>query len=76
MSDHGTNFVGADRELKEFYDFIQLQKTQKTVSEFCSLNHIQWKYTVQDDLLARENFGDLPQDKHLANFILANLVKA
>ncbi len=29
--------------------------------------------TVQDDLLARENFGDLPQDKHLANFILANL---
>ncbi len=44
MSDLGTNFVGADRELKEFYDFIQLQKTQKTVSEFCSLNHIQWKY--------------------------------
>ncbi len=41
MSDHGTNFVGADRELKEFYDFIQLQKT---VSEFCSLNRIQWNY--------------------------------
>ncbi len=32
-------------------------------------------YTVQDDLLARENFGDFPQDKQLANFILANLVK-
>ena len=32
-SDHGTNFVGADRELKEF---LRYQKTQGVISKFCS----------------------------------------
>ena len=43
-SDHGTNFVGADRELKEFLEFLQHQKTQGTISEFCSTQGIQWKF--------------------------------
>ena len=43
-SDHGTNFVGASRELKEFVDFLKEQKTQKAVSEFCTTQYIQWKF--------------------------------
>lgn len=44
MSDNGTNFVGANRGLKEFDQFVQLQKTQKEISEFCSNHNIQWKF--------------------------------
>ena len=44
MSDNGTNFVGANRGLKEFDQFLQLQKTQKEISEFCSNHNIQWKF--------------------------------
>ena len=43
-SDHGTNFVGASRTLKEIVDFIESQKTQKAISEFCSVQNIQWKF--------------------------------
>ena len=35
-SDHGTNFVGATREIKELLDFLKHQKTQGTISDFCS----------------------------------------
>ena len=45
-SDNGTNFVGASRALnmlKELFEFITQQKTQKVMSEFCSTQHIQWK---------------------------------
>ena len=35
-SDHGTNFIGADQELKEFLELLQFQKTQGIISEFCS----------------------------------------
>jgi hypothetical protein len=34
LSDHGTNFDGAARELKEFAKFIEKRKTQSIVSEF------------------------------------------
>ena len=37
-SDHGTNFVGAARELKELSGFLQEKKTQDIISQFCSLN--------------------------------------
>ena len=43
-SDHGSNFMGANREIKEIIDFLKEQTTQKTISEFCSVNHIKWKY--------------------------------
>ena len=34
-SDHGTNFVGANRELQELVEFLELQKTNADVSQFC-----------------------------------------
>ena len=43
-SDHGTNFVGVNRELKELNTFLSHQVTQGTTSEFCSTQNIQWKY--------------------------------
>ena len=43
-SDHGTNFVGAVRELKEFITFFQNQKTQGIISEFCAMQNIVWKF--------------------------------
>ena len=43
-SDHGTNFVGAAREIKALYDFLEHQKTQKVISEFCSQQNMQWQF--------------------------------
>ena len=43
-SDHGTNFVGADRELKNLTEFLQERKTQETVGNFCSSQAIHWKF--------------------------------
>ena len=43
-SDHGTNFVGAARELRELVEFFNEQKTEKLISEFCSTQGIQWKF--------------------------------
>ena len=42
-SDHGTNFVGAKRELKELYQFLQQQTPCKTLSDFCSSKGIEWR---------------------------------
>ena len=44
MSDHGTNFVGAHRELQEMYDFLSEQRTQGHIADFCSIRNIQWKF--------------------------------
>ncbi len=44
MSDHGTNFVGANRELKEFVEFVNEKKSIKAISEFCSTQGIDWKF--------------------------------
>ena len=36
-SDHGTNFVGASRELRELpVEFFKKQRTEKVISDFCS----------------------------------------
>ena len=45
-SDHGSNFVGAARELRELAHFLEFQKTQNLISEFCSrlAHNIQWKF--------------------------------
>ena len=43
-SDHGTNFVGAARELQEFLAFFQNQETQGVISEFCAMQNITWKF--------------------------------
>jgi hypothetical protein len=43
-SDHGSNFVGAARELNDLVKFLEQQKTQNVVSEFCSTERIQWQF--------------------------------
>ena len=43
-SDHGTNFVGAAREMKELLEFVKHQKNQETISDFCSSQGISWKF--------------------------------
>lgn len=43
-SDHGTNFVGANRELQELVEFLELQKTNADISQFCSSQKIAWKF--------------------------------
>ena len=45
-SDHGKNFVGARREIKELLEFIELKKMQKAISEFCSIQNIQWDFIL------------------------------
>ena len=35
-SDHGTNFVGASRELKELTEFLQEKRNHKAIAYFCS----------------------------------------
>lgn len=42
-SDHSTNFIGAKRELREFVEFFNEQKTQRSISEFCVAKRIEWK---------------------------------
>ena len=43
-SDHGTNFVGATRELKGMFDFLKLQATQGAISDFSSSQNIDWSF--------------------------------
>ena len=43
-SDHGTNFVGATRQLKEFYEFLQQPKTNESISNFCASQRIKWEF--------------------------------
>ena len=44
LSDHGTNFTGATRELREMYDFLKGQVAQHKISDFCSTQNIDWKF--------------------------------
>ena len=43
-SDNGTNFVGANSELKELHTFLSQQKTVTAVSEFCTSHRIEWRF--------------------------------
>lgn len=46
-SDHGTNFIGANHQLKEMFSFLEQTKVQKDISEFCTARRIQWKFIPQ-----------------------------
>ena len=54
-SDHGTNFVGAAKEIKELYALLKTDKMNSQVAEFCSTQGIQWRYTPEHAL----HFGSL-----------------
>ena len=43
-SDHGTNFVGASRELRKLSEFLESLTTQGNISSFCSTQGISWKF--------------------------------
>ena len=43
-SDHGTNFVGACKLLKELYAFLHSRKTEDAVCNFCSTQGIRWHF--------------------------------
>ena len=43
-SDNGTNFVGANRELKEMYEFLSQQETGRTITDVCSSLGIEWRF--------------------------------
>ncbi len=44
-SDHGSNFVGASRHLKELlFEFLQEQESRKVISNFCTDQNIVWDF--------------------------------
>jgi len=43
-SDHGSNFVGAQKELNQLIEFLENQKTQNAISHFCTSQKIVWKF--------------------------------
>ena len=43
-NNHSTNFVGAKNEIQEFIEFLREQKMQKSISEFCTAWHIEWRF--------------------------------
>ena len=44
LSDHGTNFVGANLVLKEHYTFLLSKKTEEAVSDYCTTQGICWHF--------------------------------
>ena len=43
-SDHGTNFVGAARQLKDLYDFLSHTNSLDLISNFCTNQKIKWEF--------------------------------
>ena len=43
-SDHGSNFIGANRLLSELFSVLSHQETNETISNFCSMQGIKWEY--------------------------------
>ena len=54
-SDNGTNFVGANREIKELYEFLKEQQSKGIISDFCSSHNIEWRFIPEHG----PNFGGL-----------------
>ena len=43
-SDHGSNFIGAAKELKDLFEFLNQKCSRQIVSQFCSNQNIQWDF--------------------------------
>ena len=43
-SDHGTNFIGAENEIRRLYEFLNKKICQEAIFNYCSQQRIQWKY--------------------------------
>ena len=54
-SDHGTNFIGAPRELIDFHRFHSQRETKDSITYFCAEQGIKWKFTLEH----APHFGDL-----------------
>ena len=48
LSDHGSNFVGASREIKDLMEFLKQRENRKkkNIFEFCSFQNINWKFIL------------------------------
>ena len=46
-SDHGSNFVGTSRELKDLAIFLEKQKESGEVSDFCTSQGIEWSFVPE-----------------------------
>ena len=44
-SDNATCFTRANKDLKDFYDYVKEAETQATIANFCSTQGIQWKFS-------------------------------
>ena len=46
-SDHGTNFVGASRELRELFTFLDRPETRHSIFDHCTAQHIEWHFSPE-----------------------------
>ena len=46
-SDNGTNFVGANNELKAFYDCLQEKDNRHDILDFCTIAGIKWHFSPE-----------------------------
>ena len=46
-SDHGTNFIGAAREMKDLFKLLKDSRTQDSITNFLSSKSIEWKFIPQ-----------------------------
>ena len=54
-SDHGSNFVGAQKDFKQLIKFLEDQKMQGAISQFRTSQRITWKFIPERS----PHFGDL-----------------
>ena len=44
QSNHVTNFVGADNEIRCLYEFLNQKNSKEAIFNYCSQQRIQWNY--------------------------------
>ena len=54
-NNHGTNFTGVARELKELTEFMQERENHEVIPDFCSSHAVEWRFIPE----RTHHFGDL-----------------